>query len=129
MDAGRAPEVEYYHAMKGPRWPVHHMLFTQQAKVLQNYSHIALVCDDLDANVATWNTMFHFCDWYGLDLAQPAVLGHVSWDITRPQPGVLLRYTNFVESMAPVFSRRVLDRVVPTFSESISGCSEIWYSE
>jgi hypothetical protein len=113
--------VEYYHAQKGPRWPVHHAIFSHHMQMLGDYAHVALICDDVDADARTWNTMFHYCDWYGLDLAQPSIVGHVSWDITRPQPGLLLRYTSFVESMAPFFSRRALARVTPTFGESVSG--------
>lgn len=120
--------AEYYHVMKGPRWPAHHAIFSNYMQLMGSYAHVGLVCDDIDANAAVWNSMFFACDWYGLDLAQPSVVGHVSWDITRPQPGCLLRYTSFVESMAPFFSRRALERVRPTFAESISGwgLSYLW---
>jgi hypothetical protein len=113
--------VEFYHAMKGPRWPAHHALCTHYLAMLGGYERVGFACDDLDASADTWNRLFDYCAWYELDLAQPSVLGHTSWDITKPQPGCLLRYTSFVEAMAPVFSRRALEAARATFGESISG--------
>jgi hypothetical protein len=113
--------VEFYHAMKGPRWPAHHALCTHHFAMLGQYERVGFACDDLDASADTWNRLFDFCDWYDLDLAQPSVEGYTSWDLTRPQPGCLLRYTSFVEAMAPVFSRRALAKARATFGESTSG--------
>ena len=113
--------IEFYHAMKGPRWPAHHALCTHYFAMLGQYERVGFACDDLDASADTWNRLFDFCDWYGLDLAQPSVEGYTSWDFTRPQPGCLLRYTSFVEAMAPVFSRRALEKTRATFGESTSG--------
>lgn len=112
---------EIYHAMTGPRWPAHDAIFSENRGFFAQYDRIALACDDLDATVDTWNRLFQACVWYELDLAQPAVLGHVSYAITQPQPGCLLRYTNYVESMCPTFSQRALDAVQHTFAESVSG--------
>jgi hypothetical protein len=113
--------IEFYHAMKGPRWPAHDALCTHQLAMLEGYDRVGFACDDLDANADTWNRMFDTFAWYELDLAQPSVQGHTSWDITRTHSGCLLRYTSFVEPMAPVFSRRALAKVRGTFGESISG--------
>jgi hypothetical protein len=120
--AGRfLKDGEIYHALPGPRWPGHHAIFSQNREFLSRYSRIALACDDLDATTETWTHLFLTCEHYELDLAQPAVLGHVSYEITRPQPRCLLRYTNYVESMCPTFSQRALAAVQHTFEESISG--------
>lgn len=112
---------DFYHSMPGPRWPAHHAICSQNPEFLARYQRVTFACDDLDATPATWNRLFDLCDWYELDLAQPAVDGHTSWDITRPQAGCLLRYTNYVETMCPAFSRRALERLRGTFAESISG--------
>ncbi|HUL94574.1 MAG TPA: hypothetical protein VLT89_01125 [Usitatibacter sp.] len=120
--------IEYYHAMKGPRWPAHDALWKHQRALFESYGHVGFACDDVDANADSWNRVFQGCAWYELDLAQPAVDGHVNWEITRRVPGSMLRYTSFVEAMCPVFSRRALQRVAPTFGESISGwgLSFVW---
>jgi hypothetical protein len=121
---------DIYHAMTGPRWPGHDAIFSENREFLARYRRIALACDDLDATVDTWNRLFHLSEWYGLDLAQPAVLGHASYEITRPHPGCLLRYTNYVESMCPTFSQRALGAVRHTFAESVSGwgLGSLWSS-
>lgn len=114
-------DADLYHAMRGPRWPGHHAIFSQGREMIGRYDRIGFACDDLEADANTWNRLFDTCDWYALDLAQPAIEGHTSRDITQPQPGCLLRYTNYVEVMCPVLSRRAVARLAPTFSESVSG--------
>ncbi|CAG1007336.1 hypothetical protein BURK1_03391 [Burkholderiales bacterium] len=116
-----ARRAEHYHEMKGPRWPVHDWLWRHERALLGRYERVAFVCDDVDATTRTWNAMFDLCDWFGLDLAQPAIDGHAGLPITMPVAGCLLRYTNFVEVMAPVFSRRALERCGDTFGDSVSG--------
>ena len=107
--------------MKGPRWPAHHDICNHHWDLLRSYERVAFVCDDLDAPPATWTKLFRLSERYELDLAQPSIIGHPGSPITRPQEGVLLRYTNFVEIMSPVFSPRALELVRGTFGESVSG--------
>ena len=114
-------EADHYHVMTGPRWPAHHAICTEQADLLARYQRVGFACDDLEAPLATWLNLFQCCGWYELDLAQPAVEGHVIRDITKPVEGVILRYTTYVEVMCPVFSQRALQRLRGTFSESVSG--------
>ena len=113
--------IEYYHVMKGPRWPAHHAICSHHLPLLARYKRVGFACDDLDAPTATWNRLFDTCAWYELDLAQPAIDGHLGQEITRAQEGCLLRYTSYVECMCPVFSPRALEMLHPTFSESVSG--------
>jgi len=72
--------------------------------------------------------MFDLCEWFDLDLAQPAVGGYVNHPITSPVDGSLLRYTNFVEIMCPFLSRRALALCGDTFGRSVSGwgLARIW---
>jgi hypothetical protein len=116
-----ASGVEHYRIAKGPRWPVHEALFARDGRWILEYERVALVSDDVDARLPSWNTLFGMADWYALDLAQPAATGYAAWEGQAAQPGCLLRYTSFVESTAPVFSRRALERVRPTFAEGASG--------
>jgi len=85
------------------------------------YDHVAFVCDDVDADTRTWNALFRLADWFGLDLAQAAIDGFANHPITMPVAGAFLRYTDFVEVMCPVFSRRALARCGDTFGASVSG--------
>jgi hypothetical protein len=108
---------DFYHVMKGPRWPAHDEICRAHPALIAQYDHVAFVCDDIVAAQADWDRLFGM----RLDLAQPAVRGHLSHAITAPVDGCLLRFTNFVEIMCPVFSRRALARVKSSFCESRSG--------
>ena len=65
--------------------------------------------------------MFEIAEQYDLYLAQPAMKGYVSHQITLPQPGNLLRYTNFVEVLAPLMNLETLMLCKDTFDENYSG--------
>jgi hypothetical protein len=112
---------EHYDAETGPRWPAHARICREQWAILERYEHIAFACDDLEAPQGTWNALFRTCRRYGLDLAQPAIEGHPTHRITQPQRDCILRYTNFVEIMCPVFCQASLQKLRGTFGESISG--------
>jgi hypothetical protein len=65
---------------------------------------------------------------YDLDLAQPA-LGdgsYIAIDITAQRPHMRLRYTTFVEIMAPCFSRRALQLCAPYLGETTSSWGINW---
>jgi hypothetical protein len=128
---GRQPgryrnEAEHYHEMQGPRWPAHNVICREHPGILAPYDQVCFACDDLVADLDTWNRLFATCRLYALDLAQPAIEGHVSYEITRPVDGCVLRYTNFVEIMCPVFSSRALTVLRDTFGESVSGWGLNW---
>jgi hypothetical protein len=113
--------ADHYHEMQGPRWPAHDWLWRNQREIFDRYDRVAFVCDDIDAVTASWNLMFDLCERFDLDLAQPAIGGYASHAITQPVDGSLLRYTNFVEIMCPVFSRRALALCGDTFGQLVSG--------
>lgn len=116
-----AADGEHFHHVKGSRWPAHHVIQRDNPALMASYDHVCFACDDLEADLATWNRLFAFCSHRGLDLAQPAILGPISFEITAPQPRLLYRDTTFVEVMCPVFSRRALAVCRTTFGESVSG--------
>ncbi len=114
-------EADHYHVMRGPRWPAHDELCRTHAELLASYDFVGFACDDLIADRDAWSALFEICASYQLDLAQPAITGPVSHEITKPVEGCVLRYTSFVEIMSPVFSRRALETVKSSFAESVSG--------
>lgn len=114
-------DADHYHIMRGPRWPAHDAICRNHREMLTPYEQVCFACDDLMAELDTWNRLFATCKRYNLDLAQPAIEGPVSHEITRPVDGCVLRYTNFVEIMCPVFSARALRVLCATFAESVSG--------
>lgn len=110
--------------IQGPKMRAVHSLYTQKRDVFLAYEYICFADDDLAASLDTLNRMFLLCEHYGLELAQPALTrdSHMgNWAITMENTSFLLRYTNFVEVMCPVFSRAFLDLCAPTFNENLSG--------
>ncbi|MET7773170.1 hypothetical protein [Nocardia sp. NPDC005366] len=109
---------------KGPKWPaLHHVLTVDLAEVIDNYDYVWLPDDDLSTDTATINELFEYSARYRLSLAQPALTedSYFTHEITLVDRRFELRYTNFVEIMAPCFSREFLTRCLPTFDRTQTG--------
>jgi GR25 family glycosyltransferase involved in LPS biosynthesis len=108
----------------GPKWRAMHSLYERRKEDFLAYDYVCFADDDLAAPLENFNLLFRMCAEFGLELAQPALThdSHMgNWGITMENRSFLLRYTNFVEVMCPVFSRAFLDRCAPTFIENMSG--------
>lgn len=119
--------VDYYHAAPGAAWPTFHALLAHYMKLMGRYERVALAGDNFAVDATWWNTLFHICDWFGLDQGHPSVMDH-GWEAMRPHPGCLMRYVGLVDCLAPVFSRRALERVHSTFDQGLAGAdlSSAW---
>lgn len=102
-------------------------LALEQFELLQRYDYVWLPDADLRITSSEVSQLFAIARKFELDVCQPAlkqlpdVNGNYSWDITVAQPDLVLRYTNFVEIMCPLFSARALDRLLWTFDLCQSG--------
>ena len=87
-----------------------------------SYDWIWLPDDDLAADLTTLNRFFEIVAEYNLDLSQPALGAgsYASSDITMQRPHMKLRFTTFIEIMAPCFSRRALRLCLPYLDATIS---------
>jgi hypothetical protein len=99
-----------------------HRLFHAGSPLWQ-YDRVWLPDDDLATNLRDINRLFEICDEYGLQIAQPALTkaSFVTHHVTRQHRGSQLRFTTFVEIMAPLFKREALAICAPTFENSQSG--------
>jgi hypothetical protein len=95
---------------------------------IDNYEWIWLPDDDLLADLPTLNRFFEIVAEYGLDLAQPALGAgsYVAYPITIQRPHMKLRYTTFVEVMAPCFSREALGICLPFLGATVSSWGLNW---
>jgi hypothetical protein len=110
--------------MKGAKWPgLHRAITVDLAEVIDRYDFVWLPDDDLAADTASIDALFEYCARHRLSLAQPALTedSYFTHEITLVDRRFELRYTNFVEIMAPCFSRHFLTRCVPTFVGTHSG--------
>ena len=108
---------------KGPKWIGLQNALTQGGLDWRAYDRIWLPDDDLAATPDAVSRLFAACREHELALAQPSLShdSYISHAITVHNPRYTLRWTNFIELMAPVLSRDLLARVLPTFDANQSG--------
>lgn len=114
---------EYYDMTKGPKWPILAAIIENNPELISAYSAVWLPDDDLLMDTESINRMFNLFAGLQLDLAQPAlsVNSHVVYKELIARNDSLVRYVNFVEVMAPIFSHTCLQTLKHTFSQSVSG--------
>ncbi|ESZ19170.1 MULTISPECIES: DUF707 domain-containing protein [unclassified Mesorhizobium] len=89
----------------------YHSLFEDYPEILTQYEYIALIDDDIETTAHELNRLFGIGRQYNLDLFQPALAwdSHFSYAATLTnRKHYVLRYTNTVEMMCPVFSAKYL---------------------
>jgi hypothetical protein len=112
---------------KGQKWPGLHALLTRE-DFWRRYDFVWLPDDDLVVDQAEVDRLFALMNDLDLDLAQPTLdwNSHFSHAITLRWPSFSVRFSNFIEIMAPCFKRQFLEICVPTFAESLSGWGLDW---
>ncbi len=103
-----------------------------QAGHLARYEGVYFLDEDVELHFDL-SEFLRYCEDKRFPICQ-ASLSHASdgaWRITYNHPGFEYRLTNFVEVMAPYFSRQFLATVVDTFDVSIStyGLDVLWGSQ
>lgn len=113
----------FVHMQKGAKWPGLEQTLAQHWDVISQYRYIWLPDDDLLCVPEDVSRMFAICDELQLDLAQPALTpdSYFTHLVTMQHSAFQLRFTNFVEIMAPVLSAEMLAKVYPTLAGRISG--------
>jgi hypothetical protein len=116
-------DANHYDETKGPKWPILHKIISENAELVQQYDAIWFPDDDLAIDTADINRMFNLFSALQLSLAQPALTtnSHISHHGLMVQDNTLARYVNFIEVMAPIFSKPALQRLGETFAQSHSG--------
>jgi hypothetical protein len=121
-DKYREPDVVRIDS-KGPKWPALHDLIQSHPEFVANYDYIWLPDDDLLAAKADINRFFALVKSYNLEVAQPAL----TWDsyyshITTLRNNMTkIRFTNYVEVMAPCLCSAMLQKALPLFNSNLSG--------
>ena len=118
-----APGAVFVHMQKGAKWPGLEQTLLAHWETIQQYRYVWLPDDDLLCVPEDVSRMFAVCDELQLELAQPALTpdSYFTHVVTLQHSAFQLRFTNFVEIMAPVLSTDMLSRVFPTLAGNISG--------
>lgn len=121
-------DADFYEQRTGPKWPCLADLLKTHRDRIERYDAVWLPDDDLSVDTDGIDRMFAFFHAHRLCLAQPALTrnSYHTWNTLLQEPDCHLRYTRFVEVMAPIFSRAALQVCAPTFSESPSGWGLDW---
>lgn len=92
-------------------------------KHLEQYDYVWVVDDDMFMSTDDINKMFQMMEDYNLDLAQPSIsLDGMNYvQMFAHDSRYTLRYTNYVECCAMLLSKRGLEKVKRTFSETVTG--------
>ncbi|MEO6031068.1 MAG: DUF707 domain-containing protein [Burkholderiaceae bacterium] len=121
--APTADDAVFVHLQKGAKWPGLERTLVEHWDTIQQYEYVWLPDDDLLCQPERVSRMFAICRDLQLDLAQPALTrdSYFSHLISMQHTEFQLRFTNFVEIMAPVFSADMLARIFPTLAGNVSG--------
>ena len=119
----KADDALFVHMQKGAKWPGLERTLVEHWDTIQQYDYVWLPDDDLLCRPELVSRMFAICRDLQLDLAQPALTrdSYFSHLISMQHTEFQLRFTNFVEIMAPVFSADMLARIFPTLTGNVSG--------
>ncbi len=125
-----AADADYWREERGPKWPILHQHLVADATLVSGYDAVWFPDDDLSVDAAGINRMFALFTEHRLALAQPALTpdSYYSHAFLLRDDAYELRYANFIEVMAPLFSPEALRVLGPTFGESPSGwgLDHIW---
>jgi hypothetical protein len=118
-----ASDAVFVHLQKGAKWPGLRATIAAHWDTISRYRYVWLPDDDLLCTPELVSRMFAVCDDLALDLAQPALTpdSYFAHVVTLQHSAFQVRFTNFVEIMAPVLSADMLVRVFPTLGEAVSG--------
>lgn len=117
-------DADYYsYNQSGTKFPRFFEIISQNKSLLTDFDAVWIADDDLRISADAISSMFELFHRHHLWLAQPALTkhSHHSWPTLLQDPRYTLRYTNFVEAMAPIFSKSALQSCWTTFEKSTSG--------
>lgn len=90
--------------------------------LVENFDLFWIADDDIRISQHDLSKFFNLFVKYELDLAQPGCLGFaMGKQIVRRDLNKILRYSNYVDGMAPLFSKSALAKCLNTFENSQSG--------
>ncbi|KAA6420076.1 MAG: hypothetical protein FRX49_09925, partial [Trebouxia sp. A1-2] len=128
------PDCVHVEINKGAKWLLVYG-FTQSTAWQNEYQHrynlVYIPDDDILQTTATIDSVFNIHTQHDLLLSQPVLCSWLeshtaSWDMVKG-PTTVLRYTNFVEIMVPLFSMSVFNStVISTMSHADTGWGLDW---
>ncbi len=119
--AAYAQQVRYFYRASGMKYHLLWDWIENNQEIIQGYTYVWLPDNDVSISTADINKLFQLAETYQLQLCQPAMTGYISHPLTEPKPGSFLRYTNFVEVLAPLMHIDTLLKLKSSFRLNYSG--------
>ena len=118
---------DYFHSFKGPKWPGVSDWILNNQDILYSYDYIWIPDDDIYISPSDLRDYFEYVAHKNFILSQPALTRFSSFShlITIRQSDTH-RITNFVEIMAPCFSRDGLSICLEFINNADSGWGMEW---
>lgn len=119
---GYEGESTFYKKAKGYKF---HLIkdAIEELPSIHSYDYVWLPDDDVAACPSDISKLFSIMEKYKLEIAQPSIIGYYGVSINLHKAGTVLRYTNWVEIMCPVFSKKSLQICKQSFKENNCGWS------
>jgi len=114
-------EAKWLVKLKGMKYHLIDQFLQLYPAIIDNYDYVWLPDNDVSISTDAINQLFRIAKEEALELCQPAMTGYLSHPITKPAPRLLLRYTNFIEVLAPLMSTKSLAILKESFTLNYSG--------
>jgi hypothetical protein len=119
--AAYTKQANYFYRANGMKYHLLWDWIENNQSVIRDYTYIWLPDNDVSISTADINKLFQLAETYRLQLCQPAMTGYISHPLTAVKPGSFLRYTNFVEVLAPLMHIDTLLELKNSFRINYSG--------
>ncbi len=118
----------FFSRSKGQKYHLIKDFADANPDLLAQYEYIWMPDDDVSIEAEKINRLFQVAKEKQLWLCQPSMVGYRSHPFTRPRLFSFLRFTNFVEVLAPLMSIDTLLLLKDTFqlNESAWGLEFVW---
>lgn len=116
-----ASHSAYFMQARGMKYHLVKSFIDAHLAEIGQYNYIWLPDNDVSISTDQINALFKIAQEKALQLCQPAMSGYISHPITEPNPTAVLRFTNFVEVLAPLMSLQTLLQLKNTFDLNYSG--------
>jgi hypothetical protein len=118
---------DYYVKRPGSKFQNFHHMWLHEER-FHDYEHYFIVDDDIIISTDDINTLFHISEEYDLWLLQPSFheSSKISHRITKQQRDSKLRFTNFVEVTAMLFSAQALRKCMAVYDPQLVGWGIDW---
>jgi hypothetical protein len=108
---------------KGFFWKLIESFIINYWDEIKNYNYISMPDDDLLGDTYCFNNLFNKMKEYDLWIAQPSLshdsyINHIELKQDKEK---ILRYTSFIEIMAPAFNSKILSQIKHTITDTDSG--------